>query len=89
MTQKQTVFKATIRIYLRNSGGVVYEYDIEALSVEGLGAKAREHIGQISMGGYRHNDGSGSLTHYMPHWIDKVVAVGDIPTGYPDRICGT
>jgi len=89
MPQKQTRFQVTIKVYLRNSGGTVYEYDITAKSEEELGAKAREHIGQIAMQGYRHNSGTGSLTHYMPHWIDKIVVVGNISTGYPDKASGT
>ena len=80
---------AKVQIYLRNSGGAKFEYEINALNAAELGVKAREHTGQIFLTGYRHNTGKGEFTHYGPHWIDKIKVIGDIPTGYPDRASGT
>ena len=79
---------ATVRVYLRNGGGV-FEYDITGPTDEEVGVKAREHVGAISVGGYRHNDGETVLEWFPPHWIDKIKVVGKIPTAYPDRPSGT
>lgn len=80
--------KATVNVYLRNAGGAKFSYDIEEPTKEALTVKAREHIGQIQMGGYRHCDGT-ILEWFPPHWIDKVKVVGEILTSYPDRMSGT
>jgi len=81
--------KATVHVYLRNAGGAKYSYDIEEETKEALTVKAREHIGQIQMGGYRHCSNNGVLEWFPPHWIDKVKVVGHIITSYPDRMSGT
>ena len=79
---------ATVRVYLR-TGGVCFEYDIEAVTAEALTAKAREHLGKIQAEGYRHCAGDGVLEWFPPHWIDKVKITGPIITSYPDRASGT
>lgn len=79
---------ATISVYLRNAGGAKFSYPIAANSLEELTVKAREHLGQIAMGGYRHCAG-GVLEWFPPHWIDKVKIEGKISTGYPDKMSGT
>jgi len=78
----------TIRVYLRNGGGC-FEYDIQGDDAHALGSKAREHLGQIAAGGYRHNDGKTGLEWFPPHWIDKVKLIGLVPTNCPDRCVGT
>jgi len=80
--------KATVNIYLRNAGGAKFSYEIEAPTKETLTVKAREHLGQIAMGGYRHCDGT-VLEWFPPHWIDKVKITGEILTSYPDSCSGT
>ena len=80
--------KVTIRVYLRYGGGV-FEYDIAGPTQAEVGTKAREHVGAIAQGGYRHNDGKTCLEWFPPHWIDKVKVVGRVPTAYPDRPSGT
>jgi len=80
--------KATVRVYLRNAGGACYEYDIDAPDEDALTAKAREHVGQIAAGGYRHCAG-GVLEWFPPHWVDKVKVTGGVLTSYPDRPSGT
>jgi hypothetical protein len=84
-------FTATIKVYLKNAAGCVFEYDIMTESEKELNAKAREHIGQIWETGYRHcNNEEGKLTFYPPHWIDKITATGDgISTSYPDKTSST
>lgn len=79
--------KATVRVYLR-TGGACFEYDIEEPTAEALTAKAREHLGAIQQGGYRHCD-NGVLEWFPPHWIDKVKIMGGIQTNHPDRPSGT
>jgi len=79
---------ALIKVYLRNAGGAGFEYIIYANTKAELNAKAREHIGQIIMGGYRHCS-NGILEHFMPHWIDKIKVTGDVSTNYPDYPSGT
>lgn len=81
--------KATVNVYLRNAGGAKFMYDIEAETPEELTVKAREHLGQIQAGGYRHCSIHSVLEWFPPHWIDKVKITGDIITSYPDRMSGT
>ena len=78
---------ATIYVYLH--GGIVHSYPITAKTKDLLGAKAREHCAAIAMNGFRANDGKREMTWFMPHWIDKIKVLGDIPTGYPSTITGT
>ena len=82
---------ATISVYMRDSGGLVFNYTVEHMDEVILAGKIREHIGQIARYGYRHNSGDGTIIHYMPHWIDKIKASGltNVPTSYPDSISGT
>jgi len=80
---------AEVHVYLRNSGGAKFVYTISAVTIGALTVKAREHLGQIAAGGYRHNSGMGEMEWFPPHWIDKVKIVGDITTGYPDTCGGT
>lgn len=79
---------ALIKVYLRNAGGACFEYIIHAKSSDTLNAKAREHLGQIAVGGYRHCS-NGILEWFPPHWIDKVKITGDVSTKYPDWPSGT
>jgi hypothetical protein len=52
-------------------------------------AQAREHMGKIWAGGYRHVE-AGALTWFGPHYIDKIKYQGqDVSTGYPDSVRGT
>ena len=80
--------KATVNVYLKNAGGAKFSYDIIADTPQELTVKAREHLGQIAMGGYRHCSGK-ALEWFPPHWIDKVKIEGEILTSYPDRMSGT
>ena len=63
--------------------GRVFEYAVANV------IKAREHMGKIWEGGYRHVS-ENKLEHYGPHYLDKIVYVGDdVETNYPDKVRGT
>ena len=80
--------KAIVKVYLRDAGGTTFQYEIVAPDAGTLTVKAREHLGQIAAGGYRHC-ANGVLEWFPPHWIDKVKVTGDISTSYPDTPGGT
>ena len=79
--------KIKLSVYLVN--GNVYEYEVASQD------KAREHSAAIVATGYRSCDNddptkAGTLTHWPPHAILKVVATGvGISTSYPDKPRGT
>ncbi|MFW6009350.1 MAG: hypothetical protein ACOCP8_08825 [archaeon] len=79
--------EATVYVYLKY-GGAKYSYKIEAPDDRTLTAKAREHVGKILENGYRHCS-NGELIAYKPHYIDKIKAIGNIKTDYPDISGGT
>jgi len=80
---------ATVKVYLRNSGGTVFTYEIKANTTEALTAKAREHAGQIMKDGYRHAPGDGTFEWFGSHWIDKIKVTAGVTTTYPDKAGGT
>ena len=51
--------------------------------------QAREHMGRIWEGGYRHVE-EGTLTWFGSHYIDRITYEGaDVGTKYPDSVKGT
>mgnify|MGYP001558441292 CR=1 FL=1 len=81
----------TISIYVDD--GRIFEYDVEALTEEGVCAKVREHIRTIYRDGfYRHNEGGEGEYEMIPLKLgyagSKVIKIksSNILTKYPDRI---
>lgn len=70
--------KHKISVYIDT--GDVYSY--------GTDSSAREHVSAIVKTGYRSVDSNGTLTHWPPHRITKVVAT-NCNTMYPDTVRGT
>lgn len=70
---------AMIHVYLDD--GTKFKYECPA-------EQAREHVHAIVMTGYRRCV-NGTLTHYPPHRILKVKAMGNQRTEYVDTVSGT
>ena len=78
----EVVKDASTKIQVYLDDGRVFEYTVAN------GTKAREHVYQIAMEGYRRVD-KGELEYYPVHRIKKVKAVGDVTTMFPDTAKGS
>ena len=79
MSTAQDNKRTMIHVYIDD--GTKFKYECSA-------DQAREHVYAIVMTGYRRCN-NGTLTHYPPHRISKVKAIGYQLTEYTDMVSGT